>query len=209
MTATDPLSVIRSYQSLAPWNLRGLATIAGAILEAAAVTPINAAARALPGERTIRFYVTRGIVTPPEGRGTAAVYTYRHLLQVLAVKLRQMEGATLHTIGRELAETPGDTIERRVAASLGGSLPSPDQLVLGAEVPRGRVSRAVAAWLRPPEHQGTREAAATEWRRIIVGPGLELHVSHDHPLARLGPGDHGVAEVVRDAVHRLLPDVPD
>jgi len=208
MTPLDPLSTMRSYQSLAPWNLRGLATIAGAVLEAAAVTPINAAARALPSERTIRFYVTRGIVTPPEGRGTAAVYTYRHLLQVLAVKLRQMEGATLQAIGRELAETPGDAIERRVAATLGASLPPPNELVLGADVPRGRVGRAVASWLRPPENHLPDEVPATEWRRIAIGRGLELHVSHDHPLVRLGPGDRNVADVVREAVGRLLPDVP-
>ena len=62
-----------------------------------------AAARALPGERTIRFYVARGLVSPPEGRGTAATYGYRHLLQVLAIKLRQMEGATLDSLGKELA----------------------------------------------------------------------------------------------------------
>jgi len=208
MTPVDPLSTMRSYQSLAPWNLRGLATIAGAILEAAAVTPINAAARALPSERTIRFYVTRGIVTPPEGRGTAAVYTYRHLLQVLAVKLRQMEGVTLQEIGRELAETPGDTVERRVAAILGSSLPPPDHLALGSDIPRGRVGRAVASWLHPPETQQSDEVLATEWRRIAIGRGLELHVSQDHPLARVGPSDRNVAEVVREAVGRLLPDVP-
>ena len=39
-------------------------------------------------------------VAPPalDKRGTAAVYSYRHLLQVLAIKLRQMEGATLEAM---------------------------------------------------------------------------------------------------------------
>ncbi|NIQ53193.1 MAG: MerR family transcriptional regulator, partial [Gammaproteobacteria bacterium] len=85
------------YRQLAPWNLRDLATLAGALLDASGVRPINAAASAHPSERTIRFYVTRQLVTPPEGRGTAATYSYRHLLQVLAIKLRQMEGITLET----------------------------------------------------------------------------------------------------------------
>jgi DNA-binding transcriptional MerR regulator len=201
----DPLSTLRTYQSLAPWNLRGLTAIAGAILDAAAVTPINAAARAVPSERTIRFYVTRGIVTPPEGRGTAAVYTYRHLLQVLAVKLRQMEGGTLTSIARELADTPGDVLERRIASVLGSALPPPDRLALGMDVQGGRVGRAVASWLREPA-EGAPELVASEWRRIAVARGLELHVAADHPLARLGPGDSDVADVVREAVHRLLPD---
>ena len=89
------------------------------MLDASGVVPLNAAARARPTERTIRFYVARGLVSPPDGRGTAAVYSYRHLLQVLAIKLRQMEGATLETLTREFAGLTGDLIERRVAAALG------------------------------------------------------------------------------------------
>lgn len=203
----DPLSTLRTYQSLAPWNLRGLTAIAGAILDAAAVTPLNAAARAVPSERTIRFYVTRGIVTPPEGRGTAAVYGYRHLLQVLGVKLRQMEGGTLTSIARDLADTPGDVLERRIASVLGTSLPAPERLTLGKDVPTGRVGRAVASWLREPE-EGTQEFVASDWRRIVVARGLELHVAADHPLARLGPSDREVASLVREAVHRLFPERP-
>ena len=48
--------------------------MAGTLLEASGVVPVNVAARARPSERTIRFYVMKGLVDPPEGRGTAAVY---------------------------------------------------------------------------------------------------------------------------------------
>src|SRR3954463_13550606 len=98
----EPLSLLREYRSLAPWNLRDLSALVGAILEASAITPINAAARAQPSQRTIRFYVTRGLVSPPEGRGTAATYSYRHFLQLLCIKLRQMEGGTLAQITKEM-----------------------------------------------------------------------------------------------------------
>jgi Predicted transcriptional regulators len=126
----DPLATLREYRSLAPWGLRDLAALAGGILDASGVVPVNAAARARPSERTIRFYVARGLVSPPDGRGTAAVYSYRHLLQVLAIKLRQMEGATLETMTREFAGLTGDLIERRVAGVLGPALPRPDRLAL-------------------------------------------------------------------------------
>src|SRR5437899_10430731 len=98
----EPLHVLREYRSLAPWNLRDLAVLVGAVLDASAVTPINAAARAQPSERTIRFYVTKGLVSPPDGRGTAATYSYRHFLPLLSTKLRQMEGTTLATIIKEM-----------------------------------------------------------------------------------------------------------
>src|SRR3954466_10061662 len=149
----DPLSTLREYRALAPWGLRDLAALAAGVLDASGVVPVNAAARARPSERTIRFYVARGLVSPPDGRGTAAVYSYRHLLQVLAIKLRQMEGTTLETLIKEFRELTGDIIERRVATALGASLPRPDQLSLVQEpgTGRGKVGRAVLAWLAPVE----------------------------------------------------------
>src|SRR5215204_610781 len=127
-TPPDPLTTLREYRALAPWGLRDLAALAGGILDASGIVPLNAAARTRPSERGIRFYVARGLVNPPDGRGTAAVYSYRHLLQVLAIKLRQMEGVTLDTLVKEFHDVTGDVIERRVAAALGPSLPRPDQL---------------------------------------------------------------------------------
>src|SRR2546422_656754 len=129
-TQTDPLHVLREYRNLAPWNLRDLAGLVGAVLDASAITPINAAARAQPSERTIRFYVTKGLVSPPEGRGTAATYSYRHFLQLLWIKLRQMEGGTLAAITKEMQDQTGDVLERRAAQVLGASLPLPDRLPL-------------------------------------------------------------------------------
>jgi len=182
--------------------------VVGAVLDASAVTPINAAARAAPSERTIRFYVTRGLVSPPEGRGTAATYSYRHFLQLLAIKLRQMEGATLAAITKDMHDQTGDVLERRCAQVLGTSLPTPDRLPLkGAEgMPRGRSGRALTAWLTRDASKET--TGPTTWRRIPVTRGVELHVDADHPLARLGSEDQGLAETLRQAIAKLLPHSP-
>jgi hypothetical protein len=202
--ALDPLVTLREYRVLAPWGLRDLAAVAGGILDASDIVPLNAAARAQPSERTIRFYVTRGLVSPPEGRGTAAVYSYRHLLQVLAIKLRQMEGATLETIVKEFAGITGDTIERRVATLLGPALPAPGQLQLlqGPGSARGKVGRAVQAWITPPDPtQGSRPSVC---HRIPVTPGLELVLDEQHPLLRLGHDPATLAEAFRRTVAELL-----
>src|SRR6266568_1493290 len=154
-TQTDPLHVLREYRNLAPWNLRDLAGLVGAVLDASAITPINAAARAQPSERTIRFYVTKGLVSPPEGRGTAATYSYRHFLQLLWIKLRQMEGTTLATIIKEMQDQTGDVLERRAAQALGASLPVPDRLALKSKgaPPRGN-PRARAPGTASPSAAG-------------------------------------------------------
>lgn len=200
--ATDPLATLREYRALAPWGLRDLAALAAGLLDASGVVPINAAARARPSERTIRFYVTRGLVSPPDGRGTAAVYSYRHLLQVLAIKLRQMEGATLEAMSREFADLTGDVIERRVATALGPTVPRPDRLAL-LQAPgtrRGRVGRAVLGWLTPVEGAST----ASVCRRVAVAPGLELLVDERHPVLRLNGDVEAIAEAVRQALADLI-----
>lgn len=198
----DPLAVLREYRTLAPWSLRDLAAVSAAVLEASDVVPLNAAARARPTERTIRFYVTRGLVSAPEGRGTAAVYGYRHLLQVLAIKLRQMEGATLDTLSAEFSGMTGDVIERRVAAALGVALPSPERLPLlrPAGQARGKVGRAMQQWLSTPAPGNERGSLC---RRIVVAPGVEVMLDEHHPAFRTAGGDAAVAEAVRQALSRL------
>jgi DNA-binding transcriptional MerR regulator len=199
----DPLTTLREYRALAPWGLRDLAALAGGILDASGVVPVNAAARARPSERTIRFYVARGLVSPPDGRGTAAVYSYRHLLQVLAIKLRQMEGATLESMQKELSGLTGDLIERRAATALGPGLPPPEHLPL-LRTPgtgRGRVGRAVMAWLAPVEGLTTASSAC---RRIAVAPGVEVLMDEQHPALRLNRDTAVIAEALRQALSTVV-----
>jgi len=187
----DALLALREYAKLAPWNIRDLAAISGGILNASGVTPINAAAQSHPSDRTIRFYVTRHLMSPPEGRGTAATYSYRHLLQLLSIKLRQMEGATLATITKDITDSPGDILEKRVASAL-GTLPVPEEMDFrGVVAPRGRVARAVGRRQRDVSGEvagaggaPAGPAPAGTWYRIALDDGAELALRHDHAAAR-------------------------
>src|SRR5918912_273109 len=120
--AESPVPLLRAHARHAPWNARGLAAHATALVDAAAMRPTNAAARAEPSARAVRFYVASGLLDRPEGTGTAATYNYRHLLQILHIKIRQREGLTLDKIKKELQDVTGDTLERRVATSLAPAL---------------------------------------------------------------------------------------
>ncbi len=97
----------------------------------------------------------------PEGTGTGATYGYRHLLQLLSIKIRQREGQSLDTIRSELKEVTGDSLERKIALSLAPALGS------GAD-------EAVA-------HDGD---TVLRWRRLAVADGIEIHVREDSPAAR-------------------------
>ena len=151
-----PVALLRAHARHAPWNARGLAAHATAVVDAAGMRPTNASARATPSARAVRFYVASNLVDHPEGKGTAATYHYRHLLQLLAIKIRQREGQTLDAIKAELLGLTGDLLEKRVAQSLAPALG------VGADL----------AVERDDERPAT-------WRRIVVADGIELHVRHD------------------------------
>jgi DNA-binding transcriptional MerR regulator len=157
----SPVALLRAHARHAPWNARGLAAHATALVDAAGIRPTNASARAMPSARAIRFYVSTGLLDHPDGKGTAATYHYRHLLQLLAIKIRQREGQTLDSIKKEMHGITGDLLEKRVAQSLAPALGA------GADV-------AVAHDDDLPQ----------SWRRIVVADGIELSVRHDSPAVR-------------------------
>lgn len=170
----DPRTTLRSYRIGAPWRLRDLAWLASAILDHTGVTPVSSAASARPTERTIRFYVARGLVNRPDGKGTSATYSYRHLLQVLAIKLRQMEGATLERLATEFRDIPGDVLEHRVASALGPSLPAPQDLAR----PKSPEPVAAHAATYPPSADNR---PGNAMRRVVLAPGVEMLIDEDHP----------------------------
>jgi DNA-binding transcriptional MerR regulator len=158
--AESPVALLRAHARHAPWNARGLAAHATALVDAAGMRPTNASARAAPSARAVRFYVSNGLLDRPEGTGTAAIYNYRHLLQLLAIKIRQREGLTLEAIKREMRDTTGDLLERRIAQSLAPALGARAD-VIAAQDDQGPLS----------------------WRRMVVADGIEIHVRDNSPAA--------------------------
>jgi DNA-binding transcriptional MerR regulator len=172
----SPVALLRVHAKHAPWNARGLAAHVTALVDAAGMRPTNASARAAPSARAVRFYVASGLLDRPEGAGTAATYNYRHFLQLLAIKIRQREGATLDIIKTEMKDFAGDALERRVATSLAPALGS------GAD-----------------EVQRHDDDAMPAWRRVAIADGIELHVRDDVPAAR----DNAIV-AMREAVRAAL-----
>jgi DNA-binding transcriptional MerR regulator len=173
----SPMALLRAHGRHAPWNARGLASHVSGLVDSIGVRPTNASARAAPSARAIRYYVSNGLLDRPEGTGTSATYNYRHFLQLLAVKIRQREGATLELIKKEMKEFTGDALERRVATSLAAAL--------------GATAETRA---RNADGEGP-----FSWRRVVVADGVELHVRDDSPSA----GDDTVM-AMREAVRSAL-----
>ena len=63
-------------------------------------------------ERTIRYYISRGLIPGPVRGGRGAEYTENHIAGIQKVRLLQSGGMTLAEIESQLAQQAGD---RRVA----------------------------------------------------------------------------------------------
>jgi DNA-binding transcriptional MerR regulator len=81
--------------------------------------PKNGQVRAVPDERTIRYYAAQGLLDRPSAmRGRTALYSRRHLAQVIAIKRLQSAGHSLAAI-QEMWPTLDDvTLARLTGVTL-------------------------------------------------------------------------------------------
>ncbi len=159
------------------------------ILAALGLEQARGTVTSVPDERTIRYYMAEGLVqTPEEKQGTASVFGYLNLLQLLTVKKLQAE----HLPIRKIRELVAGKNEQELEALLG---------VAGASGKRGRENEArkylesllasspARSAPAPPVQMSAPEFSAPptqqshSWERVEIEPGLELHVRSDYKPA--------------------------
>ena len=153
----------------------------------------------VPDERTIRYYMSEGLVqTPEERQGTASVFGYLNLLQLLAVKKLQAE----HLPIRKIRELVAGKNEQELEMMLG---------VRGASGRKTEAKRYLETLLASAPSQPLKEAAAPplppqvmvgsapSWQRVEIEPGLELHVRSDYAP----PTSARTKSLLEKAIHRL------
>ena len=106
------------------WTLAELVEEAATRI-AALPTPKNGQVRAVPDDRTIRYYATLGLLDRPLAmRGRTALYGRRHLAQVVAIKRLQSTGRSLAEI-QLLWSTLDDVSLSRMSGVAFASPPAP------------------------------------------------------------------------------------
>ena len=111
----NPLTPFRDHEF-------GLAQLvdAAALLCGHLVSPGDDRVRDAPDERTVRYYQSSGLLDRPlRYDGRSAVYSFRHLLQAVAVKALQAQGLSLAQVQRALAGATLSQLEGAVAEAIG------------------------------------------------------------------------------------------
>ncbi|GAA1589684.1 hypothetical protein GCM10009789_49140 [Kribbella sancticallisti] len=117
---------------------------------------VNGRVRAVPDRRAIRWYTTIGLVDrPAEMRGRTAMYSRRHLLQLVAIKRRQAQGQTLAQIQAELAGATDESLQP-IATLTTDKPPQPAPLSRGLQAARPNF------WSERPQPPSTPASAGAE-----------------------------------------------
>ncbi|MFT3698178.1 MAG: MerR family transcriptional regulator [Kofleriaceae bacterium] len=100
------------------WTVAELVNEVGKALSALP-QPANRQVRAVPDERTIRYYAGLRLISPPsEMRGRTALYGRIHLAQIVAIKRLQQAGRSLSEIQELWEDVDNKTLERMSGVSL-------------------------------------------------------------------------------------------
>jgi DNA-binding transcriptional MerR regulator len=185
----------------------GVAELAGEaarILTESGPAQVRGTVSEVPDGRTIRYYLTEGLLSPAEDKqGTASVFGYRHLLQLLVVKKLQSE----HLPIRKIRDLVDGRTERELERLLGaeGSVavknealsyleklltkPTPVPIRAAPQMPQQAASmEAPPSLTQPPTQTPQPNGGLGTWARIEIEPGLELHVHDQYRAPREAKG---------------------
>jgi hypothetical protein len=191
----------------AEWTLTDLVAAAAASI-ATLPAPKNGQVRAVPDERTVRYYATLGLLDRPSAmRGRTALYGRRHLAQVVAIKRLQSAGRSLAEIQTLWIGLDDATLARMSGVDVTGTARADKGPVLARrdfwKTPPARgvgtpPPAAPTAPISPPAHAPTpypipprslpMPAIAPVELRIELAPGAALVVAVP-PDAPISPAD--------------------
>ena len=159
----------------------------------------------VPDERTIRYYLTEGLISPAEDKqGTASVFGYRHLLELLVVKKLQAEhlpirkirdlvgGRTERELERLLGAEGGAAVKNEALSYLEKLLTKPTTAPQSPTAPQAfrqmSVMESLASPASPAPQSPQVSSPGGTWSRVEIEPGLELHLHDQYQPPREAKG---------------------
>jgi DNA-binding transcriptional MerR regulator len=140
--------------------------------------------------RTIRYYISEGLLPGPGTRGKGASYGEEHLLRLRLIRLLAEQRVPLAELRTRLAGVSAEQVRELLAQEAHrerelrrlAETQSPQDYVASL-LARARAARTPASHAAPsapdlPQPDVLSSTAPT-WRHIELAPGVELHVRHD------------------------------
>lgn len=139
--------------------------------------------------RLIRHYASQGMLDEPLKEGREARYLYRHLLQLLLLRRLLAEGYGASAIDKLAISKTNAELEELLQGGVQLTVtPANPALAFLQQVQQRKIAPASSSpRLSPPAVPPISPAAPSlgdastpsQWTRVEVLPGLELHIRHD------------------------------
>jgi DNA-binding transcriptional MerR regulator len=179
---------------------------------AALPAPKNGQVRAVPDERTVRYYVTLGLLDRPSAmRGRTALYGARHVAQVIAIKRLQTMGRSLAEIQQLWPTLDDATLARMSGVTVGGPARPPARAEFWKRAPlsapasdaSSAVAPSAVAPAGPPAMRGSpsRSDAPPVELRIELASNVVLSLAVVDDRVAVSPAD---VRAIRAAAAPLL-----
>ena len=137
--------------------------------------PKNGQVRAVPDERTIRYYAAQGLLDRPAAmRGRTALYSRRHLAQVIAIKRLQGAGHSLAAIQQMWPTLDDATLARLTGVTLPARSRAARTEFWKREPPKVSAPAPVQA---PAASASTAEPTAPVEVRVELAPGVHVVIA--------------------------------
>ena len=122
--------------------------------------------------RTIRYYITRGLLSEADQKGRSARYGRGHLERLLLIRELKEAGLSLDEIGLGLKKYGDDGMRKQLVPMRTEREKPPDDALAYARWAQGSVTKEPG--------RSSRSFPATQpeatWKRTVVSPDVELHV---------------------------------
>lgn len=137
--------------------------------------------RAVPDERSIRYYTTIGLLDRPALKGRTALYGARHLAQIVAIKRLQSAGRSLEEIQELLPSLDDEALARVSGITSSRALrPRACAAFWKGSPSRGAELLSSAAESRPAPDKALKNDLV---RRVEIAPGVQLSFSGERELS--------------------------
>lgn len=157
--------------------------------------------------RTVRLYATQGLIDRPGKDGRSAVYSHRHLLQLVLVRALARRGLSLSAIaplcvlvdaelehqleqldGEGAAATAPYQASSNEALDYLRELQSPSFAASAASMSPvlGMLSTPLSSLTRSRSNSPARGSDSSRWHRLSLAPGIELHLRESVSLPPAG-----------------------
>lgn len=158
--------------------------------------------------RTIRYYVTEGLLPPPSGSGKTRQYGYEHTIRLKLIKHLQAEYIPLKLIKSQIEKL--SLTEMEALLKKAASKPKMADQIQEKLGPRQLLSAILSPEPRPTHRTLLRESLPPirrletpvprgYWRRVPIAPGVELHYQVENDSKR----DRIIGDVIDYALDRF------